>query len=145
MGFADDVIRELYPVGGANKCLALLPGWTAQQVRDRAKRMRVRAPKGLGGKKLREEVDRIIRKHYPTGGALACQPHLPDMTINAIHKRAARLEIRVRVPVLARTSREPEGWGDMEHATAEFHRLWQRVDVQMGAANDGPLVGRIAA
>ncbi len=62
------VIREVYPVKGADACLALLPGRTRSGVHQQAGRLGIRAPAQPQGKRKRwistPELDAQIRSGY---------------------------------------------------------------------------------
>lgn len=39
------------------------------------------------------EEDRVLREHYPAGGASACIGHMPNRNAAAIRQRACKLDI----------------------------------------------------
>ncbi|HEX2255633.1 MAG TPA: hypothetical protein VHG92_02840 [Afifellaceae bacterium] len=46
-----------------------------------------------------EAEDAVIRRHYPTGGAAACLPHLPEhRTPGSVQNRAGKLQVACQLP-----------------------------------------------
>lgn len=87
---------------------------------------------------MRELAKQVIREHYASGGSAACLPHLPHMTGRQIRQIAK--EMKIRAPKVVRKSAER-----IEREVQDAHRVWQRIDRTIPAANDGPLIARIAA
>lgn len=96
----DNIIRELYPTGGARACVARIPRFTMNQIQARAARIEVQMSRaniaklrrcGHGGNFKRadvyltneqiEEACRAIRREWPPerAGSLADGAAIPQM------------------------------------------------------------------
>lgn len=86
---------------------------------------------------MRALAKQVIREHYASGGSAACIPHLPHLTARQIRQIAK--DMKIRAPKVAHKSAE-----QLEQEIRDSHLAWQLIDRTIPAANDGPLIGRVA-
>ena len=93
----DSIIRKYYPLGGYQLCVDNgLINRTVGSIRHRANIIGVNIVKELAYNLTYKEIDELILKYYPVGGAQLCQDKGLNKDKQYIHYRASHLGI-VRV------------------------------------------------
>lgn len=83
----------------------------------------------------------VIREFYPQGGSVRCAPLLPHLSLAQIRNRAKRMGVKAPTHGKTRSIQVDVS----AEASRAAHRVWQLIDRTIPAANDGPLIARIAA
>lgn len=88
----DEIVSELFPIGGSKRVREVLTDRTISSIRNRAKTLKV--PRGISWS---EEEDKILKEFYFKKGAAGTQKLLPSRTKEAIHGRAQKIGISVQI------------------------------------------------
>lgn len=66
---------------------------------------------------------KVLREHYPLGGAVACLPLLPYRTLGMVYAKASALGIKA--PYVPRSGFKRRTWTTDEHMDAAIRRVYQ--------------------
>lgn len=104
----DNIIRKLYAAGGADVCMAKLPGRTRNSIQHRAGELGETRQKTSSSHRWTPAEDAIIADQYPKDGGTALVERLPGRSAKSIRLRASRLGVtnRKRQPAVEWTAVE---------------------------------------